>query len=89
MRIVLLYPPPWKIPAPGEDPERSGEGPPSNWHASYAFDGDTLHIPCGLLSLAAQARHAGHEVTVLNLSTHLPFQGTGQRRQGGVSQPGE
>jgi radical SAM superfamily enzyme YgiQ (UPF0313 family) len=69
MRIVLLYPPPWKIPAPGEEPDCSGEGPPSNWHASCSFDGDTLHIPCGLLSLAAQVRHAGHEVTVLNLYT--------------------
>jgi radical SAM superfamily enzyme YgiQ (UPF0313 family) len=69
MRIVLLYPPPWKIPAPGEEPDCSGEGPPLQVNFCCPFDGDTLHIPCGLLSLAAQARHAGHEVTVLNLYT--------------------
>ena len=69
MRIVLIYPPPWKIPAPGEEPDCSGEGPPAHVSSGYVFDGDTLHIPCGLLSLAAQARHAGHEVTVLNLYT--------------------
>jgi radical SAM superfamily enzyme YgiQ (UPF0313 family) len=71
MRIVLLYPPPWKIPAPGEEPDCSGEGPPAHVSSGYVFDGDTLHIPCGLLSLAAQARHAGHEVTVLNLYTFV------------------
>ena len=69
MRIVLLYPPPWKIPAPGEVPDNSGEGPPAAWSEAYQLSGDIVHIPCGLLSIAAQAKQAGHDVTVLNLYT--------------------
>ena len=69
MRIVLLYPPPWKIPAPGESPDCSGEGPPAAWNEAYQLSGDIVHIPCGLLSIAAQAKQAGHDVTVLNLYT--------------------
>ena len=67
MRIVLLYPPPWKIPAPDESPDYSGEGPPAAWNEAYQLSGDIVHIPCGLLSIAAQAKQAGHNVTVLNL----------------------
>ena len=69
MRIVLMYPPPWKIPSSGEDPDRSGDGPPADWRPHYRLSGDIVHIPYGLLSLAAQGMRAGHDVTVLNLYT--------------------
>lgn len=67
MRILLLYPPPWKIPAPGQEPDTDGEGPPRKWNSESRFCGDELTIPYGLLTLAAQAKRAGHRVTVLNL----------------------
>ncbi|MCX8043358.1 MAG: B12-binding domain-containing radical SAM protein [Desulfobacterota bacterium] len=73
MRIVLLYPPVWKIPPTGEEPFSPEEGPPEGVDASRALSGDLLSIPGGLLSLAAQALDAGHAVTVLNLIT-LPWQ---------------
>ncbi len=67
MRIVLIYPPPWKIPPTGELPERPQDGPPEDVDSAELFSGDILSVPYGLLSLAAQAKNAGHEVTVLNL----------------------
>jgi anaerobic magnesium-protoporphyrin IX monomethyl ester cyclase len=67
MRIVLLYPPPWKIPAPGAAPDRSGDGPPEGLGPGD-IDADFWQIPYGLLSLATQALRAGHSVKVLNLS---------------------
>ena len=67
MRIVLLYPPPWKIPAAGAAPEASGDGPPPD-AAGLDMEGDFATAPYGLLSLAAQAMRAGHEVKVFNLS---------------------
>lgn len=72
MHILLLYPPPWKLPAPGERPEPSPAGPPTGIDPSALLQGDSLHIPAGLLSLAAQARQAGHTVEVLNLFS-LPW----------------
>ncbi|MCP4715518.1 MAG: B12-binding domain-containing radical SAM protein, partial [Deltaproteobacteria bacterium] len=67
MRIVLLYPPPWKIPAAGEPVDTDGEGPPPGLDTRQLLSGDILNIPYGLLSLAAQSRRAGYDVTVLNL----------------------
>lgn len=67
MRIALLYPPPWKIPAPGEPPDPKGDGPPAEYREGD-LDADFYQIPYGLLSLGAQALRAGHEVKVLNLS---------------------
>ncbi len=66
MRIVLIYPPPWKIAAPGQDPDQR-EGPHPGWKPGEGFGGDEMITPYGLLSLAAQAKRAGHEVTLLNL----------------------
>lgn len=68
MRLALLYPPPWKIPAKGElpDPEH---GPPKDYRDGD-LDGDFYQIPYGLLTLAAQAIRAGHQVKVLNLSAY-------------------
>jgi len=35
MRIALIYPPPWKIAAPGEPADTHGDGPPTGYR-----DGD-------------------------------------------------
>ncbi|MBW1961907.1 MAG: radical SAM protein [Deltaproteobacteria bacterium] len=67
MRILLLYPPPWKIPAPGEAPDISGEGPYEGWTSQIQFGQDELRMPYGLMSLAAQAKRSGYKVTLLNL----------------------
>lgn len=68
MRIVLLYPPPWKIAAEGRPPYPPGEGPPPGLDPAAMEDGDFLRAPYGLLSLAGQAEAAGHEVSVFNLA---------------------
>ena len=68
MRIALLYPPPWKIPARGEAtlaPEQGG--PPADYREGD-LDADFFQTPFGLFSLGAQALRAGHQVKVLNLS---------------------
>lgn len=67
MRIVLLYPPPWKIPGPGEPLPPRGEGPPSDFEQGD-LDADFYQTPYGLFTLGAQAIRAGHQVKVLNLS---------------------
>lgn len=67
MRVALLYPPPWKIPAPGEAPDPAGDGPPSEY-AEGDLDGDFFQTPYGLFALGAQAIRAGHQVKVMNLS---------------------
>jgi radical SAM superfamily enzyme YgiQ (UPF0313 family) len=67
MRIVLLYPPPWKVAAPGEHADFGQDGPPEGFRPTDV-DRDFFQAPYGLLSLAAQALRAGHQVKVLNLS---------------------
>ena len=67
MRIALIYPPPWKIPLPGGQPDAGGDGPPAG-QDGRDLGGDFHMIPYGLLSLAAQAMRRGHEVVTLNLS---------------------
>jgi anaerobic magnesium-protoporphyrin IX monomethyl ester cyclase len=66
MRIALLYPPPWKIPMPGE-PVDSSDGPPSEY-VEGDLDADFFQTPYGLFVLGAQALRAGHQVKVMNLS---------------------
>ena len=70
MRIALLYPPPWKIPAPGDPPdagqETDADGPPEG-HEGF-IDADFFQMPYGMLCLAAEARRQGHAVKLLNLS---------------------
>ena len=68
MRIALLYPPPWKIPAPGEARPAPAEGGPPSDYQEGDLDADFFQTPYGLLSLGAQALRAGHQVKVLNLS---------------------
>ncbi|HWZ90230.1 MAG TPA: cobalamin B12-binding domain-containing protein, partial [Polyangiaceae bacterium] len=67
MRIALIYPPPWKIPGPGEALDTAGDGPPSDYQPGD-LDADFFQTPYGLFSLGAQALRAGHQVKVLNLS---------------------
>jgi radical SAM superfamily enzyme YgiQ (UPF0313 family) len=67
MKVVLLYPPPWKIAGEGEPPYKDG-GPPAGYRDGD-LDPDFHQIPYGLLSLGAQAIRAGHQVKVLNLSS--------------------
>jgi anaerobic magnesium-protoporphyrin IX monomethyl ester cyclase len=67
MRIALLYPPPWKIPMPGEQPDTNGEGPPQEY-LEGDLDADFFQTPYGLFVLGAQALRAGHQVKVMNLS---------------------
>ncbi|MCC6217490.1 MAG: B12-binding domain-containing radical SAM protein [Polyangiaceae bacterium] len=67
MRVALLYPPPWKLEAPGGPSVPPGSGPPDGW-SEGDLDADFHQVPYGLLSLAAQAERAGHSVVVLNLS---------------------
>ncbi|HEY2510812.1 MAG TPA: radical SAM protein [Polyangiaceae bacterium] len=66
MRVALLYPPPWKIAAPGEPPPAEG-GPPAEYRPGD-LDADFHQTPYGLFSLGAQALRAGHSVKVINLS---------------------
>jgi radical SAM superfamily enzyme YgiQ (UPF0313 family) len=66
MRIALLYPPPWKIPLPGDAPDAE-DGPPSEYRPGD-LDADFHQTPYGLFSLGAQAIRAGHHVKVVNLS---------------------
>ena len=68
MRIALLYPPPWKIPMPGQAVYPSGEGAPTGLDPTAVLNSDLIQAPYGILSVAAQAIHAGHDVTVINIS---------------------
>jgi radical SAM superfamily enzyme YgiQ (UPF0313 family) len=67
MRAVLIYPPPWKIAAPGEPADETGDGPPKGYREGD-LDPDFHQTPYGLFSLGAQAIRAGHAVKILNLS---------------------
>jgi len=69
LRIVLIYPPPWQIPSPGEPAAGMPFGPPQNINERNLDDGDFQTITYGLLTIAAQAKRAGHEVSIHNLST--------------------
>lgn len=67
MRIALVYPPPWKIPAKGEPTDQKGDGPPRDYREGD-LDADFHQTPYGLYSLGAQALAAGHQVKLFNLS---------------------
>lgn len=67
MRIVFLYPPPFQIPAAGEQGSSLEDGPYKGFDPSQGLGGDEATIPYGLLTLAAQTIAEGHDVTVLNL----------------------
>lgn len=67
MRIALIYPPPWKIAAPGQPAFAEG-GPPAGFREGD-LDADFFQTPYGLFAIGAQALRAGHQVKVLNLSS--------------------
>lgn len=79
MRVVLLYPPPWKLAPPFslEADESLGyateEGGPPRDYREGDLDPDFWQTPYGLYSLAAQAIRAGVQVKLLNLSAY-PWQ---------------
>src|SRR6188768_1083080 len=66
MRIALIYPPPWKLAAPGE-PRHVVDGPPEGFREGD-LDADFYQTPYGLFALGAGAIRAGHQVKVMNLS---------------------
>jgi len=71
MKIALLYPPPWKMAAPGDPPSvlaAFGEDGPPREYKEGDLDADFYQTPYGLFALGAQALRAGHQVKVLNLS---------------------
>jgi len=68
LKIALLYPPPWKIAAPGAPPYAK-DGPPSGYREGD-LDADFHQTPYGLFALGAAAIRAGHHVKVLNLSSY-------------------
>ena len=68
LRIVLIYPPPWQIPSPDEPVPGMPFGPPVDTEDNN-LDEDFQTITYGLLTIAAQARRAGHEASIYNLST--------------------
>jgi len=65
MRIALIYPPPWKIPAPGQRPDPVDGPPPES--PNTRLDPDFLLPPWGLLSIQAQVIRAGYQTAPLNL----------------------
>lgn len=68
LRIVLIYPPPWQIPSADLDiPEGMPFGPPAGTFGHPDVIEERKTISQGLLSIAAQAQHAGHAVSVYNL----------------------
>ena len=69
LRIILIYPPPWQIPLPGETIIGGMPFGPSRDSNDHHFDGDFRTITYGVLTLAAQAKRAGYDVSVYNLST--------------------
>jgi radical SAM superfamily enzyme YgiQ (UPF0313 family) len=68
VKIVLLYPPPWKTAPEGGVPYPDAEGPPGGY-CEGDLDADFHQTPYGLFSLGAQAIRAGHDVKVINLSS--------------------
>jgi len=68
MRIALVYPPPWKIAAPGEPPAPPQLGGPPAEYKDGDLDADFYQAPYGLFAIGAHALRAGHQVKILNLS---------------------
>lgn len=66
LRIVLIYPPPWQIPSSSDSvPPGMPFGPPEDAEDRCWTD-DAAQTTYGLLTLAAEARRAGHKVIVCN-----------------------
>lgn len=72
LKVVLIYPPPWQILKPGETPLGTPFDAPKNWNVGDMTE-DTEIITYGLMTIAAQAKRAGHDVSIHNLSS-TPWQ---------------
>ena len=79
MRIALLYPPPWKIAAPGEPPTPAKEGPPRATARAISTRTSTRRRTASSRSARRRIR-AGHQVKVLNLSSYRVVAGRRGRR---------
>lgn len=68
LHIVLIYPPPWQIPSPDLNIQKGMPfGPPGGTFGHLIVTEALKTVTQGLLSIAAQAQHAGHAVSVYNL----------------------
>jgi anaerobic magnesium-protoporphyrin IX monomethyl ester cyclase len=69
VRVLLIYPPPWKLAAAGAAPFGPGQGPPAEYREGD-LDADFYQTPYGLFALGAMAIRAGHSVKVINVSAY-------------------
>lgn len=67
LTIALIYPPPWQILQSGEEPLSMAFAPPKDWNSSDLNE-ESKVITYGLMTIAAQAKRAGHNVDIYNLS---------------------
>ncbi|MHB8791435.1 MAG: tetratricopeptide repeat protein, partial [Desulfobulbaceae bacterium] len=68
LHIVLIYPPPWQIPSSDLNIQKGMPfGPPGGTFGHLIVTEALKTVTQGLLSIAAQAQHAGHAVSVYNL----------------------
>lgn len=67
LRIILIYPPPWEILSSGNTLLGMPFGAPREL-TDHSLDKDFQTITYGLLTIAAQAKRAGHHVSIYNLS---------------------
>jgi anaerobic magnesium-protoporphyrin IX monomethyl ester cyclase len=68
LRILLIQPPIWKIPSPGQKPIPLAEGGDITRKVED-IDGDSQSTTYGLLSIAAQILKSGRKVLVCNMTT--------------------
>jgi len=68
LKIVLIYPPPCLILSPGDIPLGTPFDAPKDWKPSDLSE-DSRIITYGLMTIAAQAKRAGHDVTIHNFSS--------------------
>jgi radical SAM superfamily enzyme YgiQ (UPF0313 family) len=68
LKIDLIYPPPCKILKSGMFPPGTPFDAPIEW-GSNDLDEDSKVITYGLMTIAAEARRAGHDVSIHNLSS--------------------
>jgi len=69
LRIILIYPPPYQIPSYDGEIMMGMPFGPTKDRNDRDLDGDFRTITYGLLTIAAQAKRAGYNVSVYNLST--------------------
>jgi hypothetical protein len=83
MKVALIYPPPWKTPAPAEPPYAKGEGPPEGYREGD-LDADFHQTPYGLFALGAAALFVAPGFLRVGLLSVLVFVGLGAISSGGL-----